>query len=382
MKHLKTRLYVQLLTFLLILTSCKDGNGGKKDEPTKTDEFPRKEMLKNWSENIIIPAYENFSKEANEMHKKTSDFTSNPSIEHLTELRNSWEDAYKAYQKVALFNIGKAKAVTLIGFLNVYPVNTQKNKPKYSNIDKNIKKGTYDLNLDSEKTKQGFGALDYMLNGLADTDNQILHFYTINSLSNNYKKYLNDLSSRIKKLSDEVLADWKGDFKDKFIENDGNSGSSSVNIFANAFVKYFEVNVREAKIATPSGVREGVEKDAKRVEAYYKKNLSKKLFLEALEAVKDFYNGKSFDGDKTGASFKQYLENLDKEDLAKEIDRKLSEAIEQGEKLNDNFITQVETDNAKMIATFQKLQHCVRVLKTDMLSTLNIQITYQDSDGD
>lgn len=380
MIRLTFNLYIKILFISLFLVSCK--SEGKKEEIKKTDEFPRENMLKNWAENIIIPAYESFSKEVDEMSEETINFTNNPTESNLKKARDSWEEAYKAYQKVALFNIGKAKAVTLIGFLNVYPVSTIKNKPDYSNIDKNIEKGTYDLHLDSEKTRQGFGAMDYMLNGLAETDDEILKYYTTGSISSHYKKYLQDLSNRIKVLTDEVLADWQGDFKNKFIANNGNSGSSSVNIFANAFVKYFEVNLREAKIATPSGVRSGVEKDPKRIEAYYKKDISKELFLEALKAVKHFYNGKSFNENKIGASFKQYLENLDKEDLAKEIDRKLAEAIEQGEKLNGNFINQIETDNAKMVVTFEKLQHCVRVLKTDMLSALNIQITYQDADGD
>lgn len=379
----KITFYLGICLISFVVISCKNNTKGSDEEPQKTDEFSRKKMLTNWSENIIVPAYQYFAEKVNNMSKKTSNFIENPTTNKLNELRNAWEDAYINYQKVALFNVGKAKAINLAGFLNVYPVATKITKPESSyTIDKNIERDSYDLSLSSEITRQGFGALDYMLNGLATTDTEILQFYTTNAIAENYKKYLQALVARIKILTDEVVFDWNDNFKTSFIEGDDNSGSSSTNVFSNSFVKYFEVNLREAKIATPSGVRSFVDKDVKRIEAYYKKDISKKLFIVALEAVQNFYNGKSFDGNKTGVSFKQYLEYLDKKELVEEIDRAFTEAISQGNELDDSFISQIETNNSQMITAFEKLQNCVKLLKTDMLSALNIQITYQDADGD
>lgn len=382
MIHQKNYSFIFTLFIGLLLSSCKS-DSKKVENVTKTDNFPREKMLRNWGDNIIVPGYQHFSVKVGVMSQKTTDFTQNPTTNNLKALRSAWETAYIDYQKIAFFNVGKAKENNFIGFLNTYPASTKVTDPdsKHS-IDENIKKGIFDLAFDYRKTKQGFGALDYMLNGLATTDAKIISFYTTNTLAENYKKYLQALVARIKTLTDEVLTNWNGDFKTKFIANTGNSGSSSTNIVANGFMKYFEVHLREAKIATPSGVRSSVEKNPKRVEAYYKKDISKKLFITALKAMQDFYNGKSFDGSKTGDSFKQYLEYLDKKELAQEIDKSFNDALKQGNKLKDNFANQVETDNAQMVATFEKLQGCVRLLKTDMLSTLNIQITYQDADGD
>ena len=50
--------------------------------------------------------------------------------------------------------------------------------------------------------------------------------------------------------------------------------------------------------------------------------------------------------------------------------------------LNDNFVSQINSNNSLMIAVFNKLQEGVILLKTDMLSVLSISVDYIDADGD
>ena len=50
--------------------------------------------------------------------------------------------------------------------------------------------------------------------------------------------------------------------------------------------------------------------------------------------------------------------------------------------LDDDFYTQVEEDNAKMLATYDALQAVTVLMKTDMLSALNVSVDYVDADGD
>ena len=50
--------------------------------------------------------------------------------------------------------------------------------------------------------------------------------------------------------------------------------------------------------------------------------------------------------------------------------------------LEDNFFSQVTTNNNHMVDVFDKLQEGVVLLKTDMLSALSISVDYIDADGD
>jgi hypothetical protein len=55
-------------------------------------------------------------------------------------------------------------------------------------IEANISTSAYNLTLLSQFDKQGFPALDYLINGLSTTDAGIVNYYSINSNATNYKK--------------------------------------------------------------------------------------------------------------------------------------------------------------------------------------------------
>ena len=50
--------------------------------------------------------------------------------------------------------------------------------------------------------------------------------------------------------------------------------------------------------------------------------------------------------------------------------------------LEDNFSAIVENDNLKLLEVFQELQEGVVLLKTDMISMMDISVDYMDADGD
>ena len=50
--------------------------------------------------------------------------------------------------------------------------------------------------------------------------------------------------------------------------------------------------------------------------------------------------------------------------------------------VDDNFITQLNTDPTGITDIFYKIQDLVPLMKTDMLSVFNISTDYLDNDGD
>ncbi|SDR66249.1 Imelysin [Gillisia sp. Hel1_33_143] len=364
-----------LFLSLFIFAACStDDNEANEETGGESNSFDRKAMLANWADNIIIPAFDNFENSTQDLQDKTANFTSNPSEDNLIELRASFEKAYIDFQTVSMFEIGKAEELNYRNFLNTYPTDVISIEPK-------ITGGTYNLALPSAYKEQGFPALDYLLNGVAENDAATVEVYA----KDEYKNYLSDVSKRINDLTKEVNSSWQSTYRDNFVNNTSSSSTGSVDKFTNDYVLYFEKFLRSGKIGFPAGVFTG-EPSPKNVEALYSEDLSRKLYIQSLKSVQDFFNGKSFNGVQTGVSYKQYLDYLDSmkggEQLSGLINNQFNEIIDQATDLDANLKVQVQTDNTVMLQAFDELQKEIILLKVDMMQALSISVDYVDSDGD
>lgn len=360
---------------VLLLISCSSEDGGG-NEPENN--FDRKAILVNWADNIIIPAHQHFSSEMDGLQTTTANFTATPSIENLNLLRASWLETYKAWQQVAPFqmtNYGKASQVRFRQQMNTYPTDELE-------IQQKIESGTYNLELPSAADEQGLPAMGFLLYGL---NGDVLPYYTTNEHAENYKTYLGDLVERMVLLTNEVTNSWTSGFRDEFVANDGASSSSAFNVMANAYILHYERYLRTGKIGIPAGVFSG-EPLPEKVEGLYSEAISKQLFMEALEASQNFFNGKHFGTSVEGASFASALQFMnsirDGEALNMVINDQYEIARNEASQLDSDFQVQVETNNTLMLETYNELQRVVVYLKIDMAQALSLTFIYQDNDGD
>lgn len=375
MKSIKIVIPIIVVSFILVW-SCSDSDSNNNDV---VDSFDRQLMLTNWADNIIIPAYNAFSSEVDNLQTASEAFQANPNESTIALLRQEWEDAYIAWQNVGMFNIGPAETTFFRSFLNTYPTNT-------ASIEANISTNNYNLEDINLNDAQGFPALDYLLFGLADNETDLLGVYTTNENADNYLMYLNNVVERIVALKDNVRMAWENGFRDAFVSNSGSSSNSSTNSLVNDYMEYYEVNFRNGKIGFPSGVFSEGNNAPEKVEAFYKKDLSKRLCLEALNAFQDFFNGKAFGSETTGESLSSYLDFLntmkDGEDLSSLINNQLNVSRAAINALDDSFYNQINTNNSLMLSAFEELQTGVVLLKSDMFSALSIAVEFNSGDGD
>lgn len=360
-------LFSILLTTILLVTCCSSPD----DTPEgNKDNFNRGALLTHVANNIIIPAYQDLDTRLSTLKSSKDAFISNTNQSNLNALRASWISAYKVWQHVEMLNIGKAEEI-LYGFqMNVYPTNT-------TDIENNIASGTYDLKNVNNNDAVGFPALDYLLFGIAANNTAILAKYS----DTKYIGYLSDVVDQMKSLTEIILSDWKNTYKSTFISQTGNSATSALNKFTNDFVFYFEKNLRANKIGIPAGNFSATPLPDK-VEGLYSKIHSKEFVLIALDAAQNMFNGKAYSGAATGDSFKSYLTNLNRSDLATVINNRFDDARQKIQALNDDFGLQIGTDNTKMTQAYDALQLVVVALKVDMLQAFNISVDYVDADGD
>lgn len=381
---------VFLLLFLLIW-SCSEENPSGPDP----DDFNREAILVNWADNIILPALQSFSTSTGDLKNAGSVFAETPNQQTLDNLRSAWRESYLAWQHISVFQMDEDSRFQLRNNINLYPLCTAELNQSLSSeakcapeIKNNIEGGDYNFELPQQFDVQGFPALDYMLNGLAVDDAGILEYYTTHEHAKSYKNYIQDLTSRIDDLTNEVLEYWENGYRDEFVSNSGNGANASLDMMVNDYIFYYEKYLRAGKIGIPAGVSaiSSGTKSSIHVEAYYSNGFSKELFMEALNAAQYFFNGNHFESTQSGESLASYLDYLNsmKEgaDLTQLINDQFDAAREQGEGLNPDFVAQIESDNSKMLATYDELQKNVVYMKTDMLQALNINVDYVDADGD
>ncbi len=362
---------IGLLVLAVVIYACSKS---ESITPDPTDNFDRKEMLTHIADNLIIPAFEDFNTKSTALKTAATDFSNSPTAQSLTALRNAWYTAYKTWQHIEMFNIGKAEELQFVNFINIYPVTV-------ADVDANITSGTYDLNHSNNHDAQGFPALDYLLYGVGSDDTAILEKYTTNANAANYKKYLTDIATKINGITKQVLDDWKGSYYDKFINNSGNTATSSLNKLVNDYIYYYEKGLRANKIGIPAGNFSATSLPEK-VEAFYRKDISKELALEALTAVQNFFTGKHYSSNNAKLGLNVYLQSLNKASLATNITNSLATARTQLNTLDANFYQQIKTDNTAMTKTYDALQKVVVLLKVEMLQAFKINVDYVDADGD
>ncbi len=372
-----------LLIFSVVIAACSSDNGSGNpvddvDPGPGPESFDRAPLLVNWADNIIIPSYDAFTSELTAFETAFDTFKATSNADNLVALRAAWLSSYKMWQRASMFEIGPAETVGLRLNVNTYPTDTDK-------VDAHVSSGTYDLALPSNRDAKGFPALDYLINGLGDTDAEIVSKYNAGD-KEALLGYMGALLGDLSTLANQVTSEWKSSYRDTFVSNDGASATASVDRFVNDYIFYYEKFLRAGKMGIPLGVFSGGVLPEK-VEAYYGSDVSNALFLESLDAVQDFFNGKKFGSSTVGESLASYLVALntvkDGEDLNERINQQFNTARDLVTALAP-FKEEIETNTpaTAMLLAYDEVQRIVPLLKVDMVSAMSISIDFVDADGD
>ncbi|RNC89501.1 MAG: peptidase M75 [Allomuricauda sp.] len=352
-----------------------DDDGGNSDDDGSSVTFERGTMLANWADNIILPSYDNFLTVFATFKLEFDAFQADVNEANLVNLRTAWIAAYKSWQHISMFEIGPAEDNGLRLNVNTYPTD-------FALIENHIASGTYNFDLPSNRDSKGFPALDYLLNGMAGTDLEIVAVFNDGTNGAAYITYLSDVLNDIETRVAAVRDAWQGGYRDTFVANNGSSATASTDRFVNDFIFYYEKFLRAGKMGIPLGVFTGVQAP-NTIESYFYPELSNDLFLEGLNAVEDFFNGKHFGSEALGESLSSYLVSLGEEALRDDILNQFGLARTAIEAL-EPFRTEIETNNPAidMLSAYDEVQRAVAMLKVDMVSSMSIAIDFVDADGD
>lgn len=362
------------------LVACSGSNNSSTPDPVDGGK-DRKAILTHWADNIIIPAYAGFKVKLDAMVEKSNAFAAKPDAGTLAAFREAWAEAYIEWQKVELFDVGPASRRSIRSFINIYPANV-------SGIGKNIADPSESMETTSSYDRQGFPALDYLINGTGSSDTEIVAYFTEPAQGAQRLNYIKRITDHMQQLVNNVTADWAGAYREDFVTKTGTDIGSPMGELVNGYVLHYERYIRSGKFGIPSGAMLNGVVAADKVEAFYKKDLSKALAQAAHQAAVDFFNGKNVKTGAEGPSFKTYLDALQAKDatsgkaLSEIINTQLAAGKAKIDGLQPNLYQQILDNNQAVKEVFNELQKAVRMLKVDMTSAMSITITYTDNDGD
>ncbi|MEL7270012.1 MAG: imelysin family protein [Bacteroidota bacterium] len=371
-----------MLLVMFFFGCSSDGDGGStpgQDDDVAPISFDRGPMLQNWADKIILPAYQSFSLDLQDLKTSYDTFAAERTTQNLGSLRDAWETTYSSWQQVSMFEIGPAEALGFRLNMNTYPVDVEL-------VENYISSGNYDLTVPSSRDAKGFPALDYLFNGLETDDNALVLRFDSGADSGNRLAYVGDVIGDMISLTEEVISQWDTGYRDTFVSNDGSSATATTDKFVNDFIFYYEKFLRAGKMGIPLGVFTGTPA-SNTIEAFYKEELSQQFFLTGLQAVQDFFNGKHFGSSATGESLASYLRSLNEVKDGVALDAVINNQLDEARELVTGlgtFRQEIENNNppTNMLLAYDEVQRVVPLFKVDMVSAMSISIDFVDADGD
>lgn len=363
---------------LLLLIGCSKDDDTVLPEAPSPGEFDRTELLTNYANKYIKPAYTAYNNEVNNLKSGVTSFNDTPTVASLQNLRTKWENTLLIWQDVAFLEFGPAANISLRAQTNVYPIDT-------GLINSNILSGSYNLQAASNFDAKGLQAIDFLLNGLASNDMDVVTYYINNT---NAKTFLQDVINDLEMNTAVVNAEWQNSYGILFIANSAsNAQGSSVSDIVNALNQHYETYVRKGKIGLPAGVFNGFSQTSmpEHVEAYYS-NQSLPYVYRSLSSLQKFVNGSSYANETGGSGLDDYMVFVNaknnSEALNTVINNQFSTIKVELDKINDPLSNELTTNNTGVKNVYEKMQQMVGYIKVDMTNALEVLITYQDSDGD
>lgn len=336
----------------------------KKDEPgvPADNGFDKMAMLTHYADQLIIPGYGSLQQKLQNLETPLQAFMNAPTPANQQLLKSAFQEAYRQFERVSVYQFGPAEAVLLNNFLNTFPANTP-------GIENKISSGTFDLTPNSSVNLQGFPALDYLL-----FSGQALDQFG-ELAAGNRRRYVQEVVGRMKTLVNKVASDWNGGYRAQFIANTRTDVGSPISFLINQFAYELD-QLKGPRIGWPFGKQSGGQVFPEKTEAYYS-GFSVALALENLTSLKTAYTGGG-----TGKGMADYLVALKKEQLNADVLRQFDVILEKLRAIPDPLSTSLVSHSAQVNAAYREIQILLTLMKTDVASATAVRINYQDSDGD
>ncbi|TAH27517.1 MAG: hypothetical protein EAZ07_01180 [Cytophagales bacterium] len=363
---------IKPIVFFTIILSLTDCTPDDKKKTSPENQFDRTKLLSQASEQIIIPAYQDFQKEVTALDANINDFLNNPTIEFLEKSKTQWIKTALSWQSCNAFNFGPAKNFnfgSLLENIGTFPASSTKIENYCSTNDASLK----NFNRDS----RGLFGIEYLLY----EENALQQFDKSNTSNVGRINYLKAISNDVKSQATKMVDEWKT-YKNEFNTDNGTSSSSAITLYYNSFLICYE-NLKNFKIGIPSGKRAGqTSAMPQQAEGYYSV-ISMKLIKVNFESIIRIWKGISL-SNIDGIGFEEYIRSVEGGvSLANNTSSQLQIIADKIKELeNEDLEKLINSNDNRLNELYILLTNTTRYIKADLSSLLGLTITYSSGDGD
>ncbi|WP_316839849.1 imelysin family protein [Pedobacter gandavensis] len=362
------------IAFIMLFFAFSCGKkGGSPEEEKSVNGFDKSAMLANYVDALIVPAYTGMQQRMITLQATVNAFLLSPNTTSQQLMKVAFKDAFLQVERISVMQFGPAENVSLNSFINMLPANTMKklgvDKPDLTIVEENIASGTYNLVQNSTFHQQGFPVLDYLL----FSDNAIAKF--ADPGSGNRKKYVQDVLTRITSLVDQTLSTWKGGYRATFIANTKTDTGSPISFLINQFAYEMDM-IKGARIGWPFGTQSADVPFVDRCEGYYS-GISLDLAIENMQSLRNMYTAGN-----SGKGISDYVIAIGQAKLNGEVIAQFNLVDSKLKAIPAPLSASLLNNKPLVTDALKEIQTLLRLIKSDVVSKVGVQISYVDNDGD
>jgi uncharacterized protein len=329
--------------------------------------FDQTPLLTNFSQNIIIPAYQDHLSNVETLETKVNNFIATLTVESLTEARSAWQTAALSWKRAEIFNFGPVDDLSVETAMDFWPVSTTGIESSVTAYD-----GTSTYLDGIGSNKKGLAAIEYML--FHAGQETIINEFAEEKRREYIALLMAELSDRIEGL----LLTWVTTYADQFVESTGTDSRASAVLVSNQMLILIE-DVKNYKLGTPFGMSSGTP-HPELVESPFA-GYSMEMIRANIEAIEMVFTG------GTGAGFDDYLNAYPRksdgnESLTMVIEKQILKCKVASAAITVPLEEAITTQGYQVEELITDLTVLNAYLKTDMMSRLNLVVTFTDNDGD
>ncbi len=386
-----------------LLSSC-GGPSGTPDAGADTLSERKREVLASLGSNVILPTYREFAEEAGALVTATEALAAEQSEANRTAAQEAWADAMRVWQRAEVFQIGIAGMSGTLGVVGGMDLRDEiYSFPIVSScrVDQETLEQDY-ADADAFRRQlvdvRGLDALEYLLFA-PTTANTCPETHAINvdgswaalndaEITARRAAYARTLAILVKRHADAVVEAWDpegGDFLGA-LSKAGETGSPfrtaqhGLNDLAGQMIAFADAMMKDMKIGEPAGIL-GCPTSAclEQLESPWAER-SKDHVLVNLRTVQAIVLGGPPGTEALG--FDDLLNDIGAGETATELIAAIEAAIAAVEALEGELGEAITNDPESVTAAFDALSAAITLLKSDLVTILDIELPANFGDND
>lgn len=361
-------LVISIASIFITVVGCKKE---PEDSDTFEDNFDRKALFTNLSQNVVIPAFQDFETSTKLFSQSADSFGKHPDRAYLQALKKDFKSTRLTAKKLELLKFGPLNETKMYSLIDKWPTNSRFIEDFIAGED-----SLTQAFIDSKgATSKGLPAIEYLIFGNEDS--------ILNSFQNDNRRrqYLSSLASNLHAESVIMTNLWTsegGNYATTYSNNIASGLDGSLSMTVNQMSSFIEY-LCYTKVGKPLGKEMSVGQNPMLLEAPLSQH-SRELLVANMDIFIQLFTGG--DNELGFDDYLDYLQQNQKVKLSSEIIN-LSNKIKTGLKAENRSLYDIINSDPQSIEwLYEDFKSLLILIKTDMTSTLSVSLTFSDNDGD